>query len=76
MIRILFVALGLGDLVGPVYYLAHHRTGLTGLVLTFGAWVAHRWNRRFKHTGRRVAPPEVQQALRAARRQARKAVPA
>lgn len=60
MIRILLITLGLGDLVGVVHYLAHHRTGLSGAVLALGAWVAHRARRYcLMHTGRRVAgmPP-------------------
>lgn len=69
-IRALMILFGLGDLVGLVHYFAHHRTGLTGLVLAFGGWVAHRWHRRFHNTGRRVMPKEQVRALREARKAA------
>lgn len=68
MIRVLLFALGLGDLVGVVHFLAHHRTGLTGMVLAFGGWVAHRLRRRFKNTGHRVMPKADVKAMKQARK--------
>lgn len=59
MIGYLLILFGLGDLAGLVHFFTHHRTGASGLVLAFGGWVAHRFRRRFKNTGRRVVgmPP-------------------
>lgn len=72
MIGYVLILLGLGDLAGVVHFVTHHRGGLSGAAVALATWVAHRFRRAFVSTGRRVAPPELQKELRAARRLARK----